>query len=189
MCSTPTAPGVARSFGSLRLNVARVSQAHCINRRIDDTLMAPGQAAQLARQREGDQEVAARHQRLQSAARSRRWLSKCWQCGQARWPQECGTRRCSPQPVHWASMRGAKAGAAALHGLERLVLAGQQAVLGQVLGLEAADDVARACEAFVVIMTRADADHFTAPQPRLKRLIRASMRSVASASLWLVRWV
>jgi hypothetical protein len=71
-----------------------------------------------------------------------------------------------------------KAGAAALHCRQRLVLAGQQpvAVALQQRRLEAFDQLGQR-------------DHSTVPQRRVKLLISALMRALLCSAVWLVRWV
>jgi len=107
-----------------------------------------------------------------------RWLSACWQCGQWRWPQECGTTRSAAQAslLHWAVKVAAEPGAAVLQRAQGLALAGQRLELRKVLRAEAIDDAGQR-------------DHRTAPQCRSKRPISASMRARAWVSVPALSWV
>ena len=138
----------------------------------DRLLMAPGQAAQFLGQREGDQEVRARQQRLRLALNPALTL-EVLAVRAASMPAGMRHQALLATTGALGQHLGAETAAAGLHGLEGFELAGQQTVLvlGQELRLEAGDDVGQRDR------------HLTAPQPTLKRLIRPSMRWLASASV------
>ena len=71
-----------------------------------------------------------------------------------------------------------EARATALHRRQRLMLAGQQAVLValQQRRLEALDQLGQG-------------DHSTVPQVTAKRFISSLMRTLLCSAVWLVRWV
>ena len=108
---------------------------------IDRLLMAPGQATQFLRQREGDQEVGARQHRLRLALNPALAL-KVLAVRAASVPAGMGHQALLATTGALGQHLGAQAAAAGLHGLEGFELAGQQPALvsGQELGLEAGDD-------------------------------------------------
>ena len=133
--------------------------------RIDHALMAEGQGAQLARQRERDHEVDGRHQRLKLSLQpdlslvvlAVRATSVAAGMGHAAL-LAAGHALCQHA---WREAR-----AAALHRRQRLVLAGQQAltILLHERGLELLDDLGQR-------------DHSTVPQLRVKPFISSLMRT------------
>ena len=104
--------------------------------------MAPGQGAQLSGQREGDQEVGARPQRLGLAFDPALALKVLAVRAAS---MSAGVRHQALLATTGALGQhlGREAGAAGLQGLEGFDMAGQQPVLvsGQEFGLEACDDV------------------------------------------------
>ena len=108
---------------------------------IDGLLMAPGQGAQFSGQREGDQEVGARQQRLGLALNPALAL-EVLAVRAASVAAGMGNQALLATTGAQGQHLGTKAAAAGLHGLEGFELAGQQLALvsGQELGLEAGDD-------------------------------------------------
>ena len=145
--------------------------------RIDPALVAPGQAAQLGRQREGDHEVGGRHQRLKLALQPDLcFVVLAVRAGAVAAGVGHAALLAAARALRQHAWR--KAGAAALHCRQRLVLAGQKAVFvaPQQVWLEALDELGQR-------------DHSTLPQPRVKLLISALMHSPLCWAVWLVRWV
>lgn len=139
--------------------------------------MAPGQIAQLRRQGEGEQEMAARHllpdlpfqPLLAFVMLAVRAIAMAAGVGHQTL-FVTGTARRQHARRHGR--------AAVLHGGQRLALAGQQGgrILPKGVRFEAADDVG-------------EGNHLTVPHWIEKRLIRALMRALAWSLVWLVRWV